>query len=186
MQVVNYANIKEMLMFPEETQCVVEHIKRLGSNGLMVEWGTGGSTFKWLENLREHQKLITIEHHSDWYHAVNESIKLYFGNISPNKFNFILSQPEEPFYPYYGMPQEENPAGLRHYICPTAEIYEADIYFVDGVARGACAMAALLNRKKKDSVVFIHDYSPRVTWYNWVSQFCKVEQIGLTMAKLTM
>jgi hypothetical protein len=50
MQIVNYGNIKEMLMFPEETQCVLDHIKNLKPNGLMVEWGTGGSTCKWLEN----------------------------------------------------------------------------------------------------------------------------------------
>jgi hypothetical protein len=185
MQIVNYGNIKEMLMFPEETQCVLDHIKNLKPNGLMVEWGTGGSTCKWLENLQHDQKLITIEHESNWYYNVKASVKDHFGNLPESKFKFILAGLEEGFYQYYGVPQEENPVGLRKYINPSEEIFDADIFFIDGIARGACAMSVLLNRTKKDSVLFIHDYKPRVTWYNWVTQFCNVELIGTTLVKLT-
>lgn len=183
MQLVNYGEIKEMLMFPEESAYILNTIKSMDTQGLMVEWGCGGSTFKWLENLTSAQKLITIEHNPDWYYQVQHSMNLHFGQI-PKNFNFILTPTEKEFYPYYGVPQEENPVGLRQYINPSEEIFDADIFFVDGIARASCAMTVLLKRKKKNSVLFIHDYSPRITWYNWVTQFCDVEFIGTTLARL--
>lgn len=185
MQHVNYGNIKEMLMFPEETECILDHIKNINPYGLMVEWGTGGSTFKWLDNLKYNQKLITIEHNPHWFNTVKESINSYFGELPENKFKFILAETEHGFSNNYGIPQEENPVGLRQYINPNVEIFNGDLFFIDGIARGACAMSVLLNRKKKDSVLFIYDYTPRVSWYSWVSQFCEVEIIGTTLAKLT-
>lgn len=185
MQIVNYGNIKEMLIFPDESEYITNEIKKLGQNSLMVEWGTGGSSFLWLEKLRDDQKLITIEHHKGWYDTVSQSMIQHFGKFPSHKFQFIHTEVEEGFAYYYGLPSEENTVGLKKYICPTELIYNADLYFIDGIARGACLASVLLKRKKKDSIIFIHDYAPRPTWYNWITQFCQVEIVGQTLAKVT-
>ena len=180
---VQYGNLTQLLMMPEETEAIVAAIKAMPSDGVMVEWGSGGSTCKWLDTMSNQQRLITVEHNIEWFSTVKDSIEKHFGNIS-NKFQFH-HVPEEPGYVHgYGQIEEENPFGLAKYICPTKDIYDGDLYFVDGIARGACVAAILVNRRKQNSRIFVHDFVPRYNAYNWISQFCTLTQYGATLVEL--
>lgn len=167
-------------MMPDEVDYVVNAIQDLPDDGLMVEWGSGGSTLHWLKTLRPTQKLYSIEHNPDWAQKVADRAKeysnfrLYFTDVSSKYHNHT-----------YGSVDEENPFNTANYVCPSTRIYNADLYLIDGIARGACLAGVLLNRKKQNSVILMHDYSLRVPAYDWITQFCKVEHIGTTLVKLT-
>lgn len=173
---VNYGDVLTEIQMH---QCDIDHmcsfIKNMPENGLMVEWGSGGSTCKWLETLTDNQKLITIEHNEKWYNRVNRAINREFGDVS-NKFTFHHI-PEMYIEHGYASIIEEHPCGTDNYLIANndSRIWDADIYFVDGIARAACALTILYKRKKKSSIVLIHDYVGREPWYSWSSQFFDVK-----------
>jgi len=142
-------------------------------DGLMVEWGSGGSTCKWLETLTDNQRLITIEHNENWYNRVTRAISAEFGDVS-NKFKFHY-RPEKHIEHGYGSLIEEHPCGTDEYINPEDDIWNADFFFVDGIVRGACLSTILHKKKKNDAVIMIHDYVGREDWYHWVVQFFDVQ-----------
>lgn len=167
-------------MMPEEIIYVEKEISSLPESGLMVEWGSGGSTLHWLSKLKPTQNLISIEHNAEWYKQVAaaavgyNNFKYYGHDVSSQYFQHV-----------YGDASEENPFNTKSYVCPNKEIFDADIFFIDGIVRGACLAAVLLNRTKKNSKIFVHDYTFRVIAYDWITQFCQVNLIGTTMAEIT-
>lgn len=149
-------------------QIEIDYVKSLfPDNGLMIEWGCGGSTIYFLDHLKPNQHMISIEHYQEWYDKVADKIKHH-----PNGTRHILYHykriPEIPKN-YYAQPEEETPVGLEQYICPDLDkIKNADVLFVDGIARGPTA--AFLSRRVKDSAhVLIHDYGGREAWYDWAA-----------------
>lgn len=181
---LKYKEITYVQMIPSEVNYIVELIKSMPENGLMVEWGCGGSTLKWLETLTGNQRLISIEHTSMWYQKVNQVVQANFKDLG-NRFIFINQPNRSEFTHGYGVASEENPVGLTKYIHPTDEIYDADIYFIDGIARSTVALSVFLKRKKKNSIVLIHDFIYRPEWYNVVGQFCNIELVD-SLAILTL
>lgn len=170
---VNYGNIlKEIQMVQFDADYICDKIKNMPKDGLMVEWGSGGSTCKWLETLTDSQKLITIEHNENWYNRVGRAVVTEFGDVS-DKFTFYHI-PEKYIEHGYGSLVEEHPCGTAEYINPDDKIWEADIFFIDGIVRGACLLTTLFKRKKPDSVIMIHDYVGREAWYDWAVQHCDV------------
>jgi hypothetical protein len=171
---VNYGGIlKEIQMVESDMTIICDHIRKMPEDGLMVEWGSGGSTCKWIETLTNNQKLITIEHNESWYNRVTRAVNAEFGNVE-NKFTFY-HKPELHIQHGYGNIIEEHPCGVEEYINPDNAIWDADFFFVDGITRGACVSTILHKRKKQDSVIMIHDYVGREFWYEWVVQFFDVE-----------
>ena len=171
---VNYGGVlKEIQMVQTDMEIICDHIRKMPEDGLMVEWGSGGSTCKWIETLTNNQKLITIEHNESWYNRVTRAVNAEFGNIE-NKFTFY-HKPELHIQHGYGNIIEEHPCGVEEYINPDNAIWNADFFFVDGITRGACVSTILHKRKKQDSVIMIHDYVGREFWYEWVVQFFDVE-----------
>lgn len=171
---VNYGNIlTEIQMVQFDIDYITNLIKNMPSDGLMVEWGSGGSTCKWIETLSDNQKLITIEHNDNWYNRVIRAIKTEFNDIS-NKFTFY-HRPEKYIEHGYASLQEEHPCGTAEYLNPDNKIWDADIYFVDGIARGACLSTILFMRKKHNSLILLHDYPGREQWYDWVTQHYNIE-----------
>lgn len=152
----------ELLMEPAEPGYI---FGLLPEDGTLVEWGCGGSTIYFLDNLNENQLLVSIEHNKQWYDAISEKIKDH-PNIDRHVFLYI--PPEIPNN-YYARPEEEMGCGLTDYICPDMEIIEAgDVFLVDGIGRGPTA--AFLSRRVKDSAhVIIHDYAGRELWYDWAA-----------------
>jgi hypothetical protein len=176
----------------------------------MVEWGSGGSTLMFLPHF-ETGMLVSVEHNREWYDKVNDAVEK--SSISPEALaNFIYcwrpptynSQHVDLRFYGYGVPFEENPCFASDYINPESsgiEIFDADVYFVDGICRGAILATIAAKAKKRlrsynepegyweePATVFIHDYygtERRESWYNWASSLYKrVERIGDTLARL--
>lgn len=171
-------------MMPPEVEFIIKAIKEMPDNGLIVEWGSGGSTCKWLETISKKQRLISIEHNREWYEKVLNTVSSTFPDIGDRFTLFYKPEKLQERYNHgYGDIAEENPFGMDEYVLPTPEISNANIFIVDGLARGACVAIATIIRKNKDSLILIHDYSPRVIAYNWISQLFDIEIIE-TMAIL--
>jgi hypothetical protein len=185
---VNYGGglIVEIQMQPDEINYMTQVIdKELPTNGLMVEWGCGGSTCKWLELLSNGKRLITVEHNLEWYNKVAATISKEFKNFS-SKFQ-LHHIPEQMIKHEYGTVVEEFPMGLDNYLAPNIKgFWDADLFFIDGIGRAACALSVLVKHTKKDPIVFIHDYVGRESWYSWASQFYDVEIVGSTLARLRL
>ena len=80
---------------------------------------------------------------------------------------------------------EENPVGLDNYLYPSQNAFEGDMFIIDGVARGVCALIVLLKSTKSDPIIVMHDWYPRVAWYSWAIQlFSRYERIGTTLVRL--
>lgn len=182
---INYDQLDGIQMMPDEVDFMVSVINDMPSKGLMVEWGSGGSTCKWLETLSKDQKLITIEHNRGWYDRVSASINNYFDADIAKKIEYIFSPNEAGYNHGYGGIEEENPFGLWNYVLPTERVKNADVYLIDGIGRGVCLATVLLTRKNKTSRVFIHDFTLRLAAYNWIAQLCNVKIVGTTLAELS-
>lgn len=161
----------------------------------MVEWGSGGSTMMFLPHF-ETGKFISIEHNEEWYKKVKEAV--YDGNEIPaaakKNFEYLYRPPmiDIRFYGY-GVPFEENPAFADAYINPEpydSQIWDADIYFVDGICRGPILANLFRAARNRDATVFIHDFygaEERWPWYKWAVRFySSIEQIGSTLARLRL
>lgn len=160
----------------------------------MTEWGSGGSTLMFLP-LFETGSFTSIEHNREWFDKVTEAVRLapLSANVLSN-FTYCYRPPMVDIRFYgYGVPFEENPCFSSTYIDPEdeydgIEVWDSDIYFVDGICRGAILATILAKAKKRDATVFIHDYygpEKRVPWYCWSSNlYSKVEQVGSTLARL--
>lgn len=180
---VNYGNIiTEIQMAEVEIDYMVDLIKSMPENGKMVEWGCGGSTCKWLETLKPTQKLISIEHNENWYNRVNRAVKSHFNDL--DNFQFLHVPEQYGFEHGYATPLEEHPLGTASYINPDVDIWDADIFFIDGIARAACSLIVRLKKTKPDAAVFIHDHLNREMWYDWATQFYRIEQLEVTLARL--
>lgn len=155
----------------------------LPDNGTLVEWGCGGSTIYFLDNLKESQYLVSIEHNKQWYDKISALVETH-----PNKDRHIfLYIPSEIPNPYYARPEEDMGCGLTEYICPDMNLIKtADVFLVDGIGRGPTA-AFLSRRIKQDANVIIHDYQGRELWYDWASNCFdyKVKPATMTLCHMS-
>jgi hypothetical protein len=182
---VNYGEMVEIQMEPIEVEEIMQRIKEMPEDGLMVEWGSGGSTVRWLETMSEKQRLITIEHDERWFNKVGD---------------YIGSRPEllEKFEAYYhaadknlvdhriSTPYEEHPMGLDNYFLPDKRILDADFFFIDGLSRAAIAFIVRYASTKPNPIIYIHDHwQGRDVWYSWATQFYpKMEQGAISLMRL--
>lgn len=172
---VNYGGILSAIqMQPGELQHMVDMIKNMPNDGLMVEWGCGGSTCKWLETLTGDQKLISIEHTETWFNRVSRAISREFGDVS-NKFEFLHRPVLYDVEHKYATPSEEHPLGTDNYLNLPDKVWDADIFFIDGIARATCALMVLFKHRKENPSIYIHDFVGREKWYSWASQFYDLE-----------
>jgi len=180
---VDYGPLVEIQMQPDEIEYVTGLITQMPPDGLFVEWGSGGSTIKWAETLREQQKLITIEHNRLWWRKVTQYI-----SERPDladKINYLFRGVKHGFDHGYGHVLEEHPHGLDDYMFPVPEIFNGNVFFVDGIGRATIALLLKYMAKDPDSIIMIHDYYGREHWYSWATQyFSKVEQVGTTLTRL--
>lgn len=166
----------------------------------MTEWGSGGSTTMFVKYFST-GKLISIEHNEEWYKKVRDEIVIgeSYSRDCVDNFVYLHKPPmyEEHkvdirFYGY-GVPFEENPCFASAYIDPSGDgmaagLWGSDVYFVDGICRGAVLATIHAKAKNRDAAVFIHDYfghERRVPWYRWASNlYSDVKQVGSTLARL--
>lgn len=168
---VNFGNglITEIQMQKRELEVMTDAIESLPDDALMVEWGSGGSTIHWLQLLKPTQKLISIEHNKQWYDKVSKAIEIEWPEGKDN-FTYIFQREKYGFQHGYATPTEEHPFGLDEYLYPCEEIWNADLFFIDGIARAACALYVMLQHVKDEPLIFLHDYVGRENWYHWSLQ----------------
>ena len=190
---------------PDEIEYLRDFMSSKPDGTKLVEWGSGGSTVMFLPYF-ETGEFVSIEHNEEWFNKVVEEITT--GGYSPAavaNFTYVLARPKVDIRFYgYGIPHEENPCFAVDYINPrgeTVSIWDADVYFVDGICRGP--ILSMIRHKrgtemcwddidqkwiKKPPTVFIHDYfgpEQREPWYEWAAQmYASVEKVGSTLARL--
>jgi hypothetical protein len=184
-------------MTDDEIRYFEAYLQGLPKKARLVEWGAGGSTAMFLEHLKPHQTLISIEHNPEWFRRVSEALS---DHPRRNRLTLLYVQPKENAFHHgasphgfwgYGHPLEENPAFLEEYIDPElasefVRVFDADVFLVDGIARGAC-LAAIRLKARADADVFIHDYRSRETWYDWaVDLYSRRAMVSTTLLKLTI
>lgn len=162
---------------------VVEHIQ-------MTEWGSGGSTLMFAPYFA-HGKFISIEHNQEWFTKVTTELHALGDASFLQNLVYCFAPPlvDIRFYGY-GIPHEENPCFAANYIAPKIEgidIWDSDVFFVDGICRGA-VLATIAHCATKDAAVFLHDHhgpEKREVWYKWATNlYDRVEKVGNTLARL--
>jgi hypothetical protein len=181
--VQNFQRAHPIQMYPDEIELITAAIGGASPGALMVEWGTGASTVKWLQEMRGDQKLIAIEHSKSWHALVRQAL-----DAAPElseRCDYHLCEGSAYWQHGYGQPREENPMGLDRYFAPTDRIFDGDIFLVDGVARGVCLLFVLLRSRKPDPIIFVHDWHQRQPWYSWaVDTFPRHELVATTLLRL--
>lgn len=172
-------------------------LSKKAEDAQMVEWGSGGSTLMFMPYFKT-GKFISIEHNDVWFERVVNGIteSVAAGELDKDCVGntvYCLAKPglDARFYGY-GVPYEENPVCAADYIFPKIpgeDVWQSDIYFVDGICRGAilATIAMKANREKKP-VVLLHDHhgpENREPWYAWATSFySQVDKVGSTLARL--
>lgn len=116
------------------------------------------------------QKLISIEHNERWYFAVrNELVDVAEARFD---YRFCPSTNDRWVHLSYGHPVGELPNSMFGYIWghevgQRSAVDSGDVFFVDGVCRGA-VLSVLAMRAKQDAAIFLHD-SER-PWYSWATR----------------
>lgn len=188
-------------MWPDEVAHLEEMVASLPDDAKIMEWGSGGSTTMLLENLKPKQTLVSIEHNPDWFnkicealrdHPKREQLQYYFVKMNLTIEKHGVTKELDHEYWGYGDPPEENPCFLYQYMDPffgdpVLRSYDADLYLVDGIARGPVMAKIFMNATKRQAPVYIHDYVGRESWYEWIAtQYSKKEIVGHTLCKFTM
>lgn len=195
----------------DEIEYLLQFLQNKQPNTKMVEWGSGGSTTMFLPFFKTGQ-FISIEHNHEWFDKVSEELRTgdYDKECLKNFiYAFIPPIVDIRFYGY-GVPHEENPCFAKDYIQPRiiddgklVDIWDSDIFFVDGICRGAILATIRVKAKKllknyddtagkwnPPATIFIHDYygfEMREPWYNWASSlFGKVERVGNSLARISL
>lgn len=172
-------------------------LKRKEDGSQMTEWGSGGSTLEFIPYFKT-GKFISIEHNEEWFTKVVAGIStgVSAGEIDKECASntvYCLAKPglDARFYGY-GVPYEENPVYAADYIHPKItgeDVWQSDIYFVDGICRGAIlATIAMKANREKSPAILLHDHhgaEHREPWYSWATSFySRVEPVGSTLARL--
>lgn len=191
---------------PDEIEYLKGFMADKADGTKLVEWGSGGSTAMFLPYF-ETGEFISIEHNEEWFHKVVQEVATGdYTEAAKKNFTYVLARPKVDIRFYgYGVPHEENPCFAMDYINPKSDtftVWNADIYFVDGICRGPILSMihhkCRTNPKSYDATsdrwvsgrptIFIHDYfgpENRGAWYEWAStMYGSVEQVGSTLARI--
>ncbi len=197
--------ITRIMMGPEEIDYVAGVIAAAPDDALIVEWGSGGSSCRWYEAMRAGQKMTVIEHCQAWHDKVAQAAVAAFGAelVKPESPGFELVQCTE--HPdvarvCYSEPyrdkddrlvrdvdfhKEEAPAFMPHYISPRDDVWDADVFLVDGICRGPVLATILAKHRKRAPVILLHDYPQREVVYDWaVHLFPATELVRGTILRL--
>lgn len=182
---------------PDEIVYLKDFVSKLPDDKLVVEWGSGGSTMMFLPYMTT-GKFVSIEHNQEWFDKVSKAlVDTDLPKACYDNFVYCYQPPsylgvnvDIRFYGY-GVPFEETTCFAASYIDPGLrypKLFNADMYFVDGICRGAVLATIASKAVKRDAAVFIHDYygdERREDWYKWASNlYTKVEKVGSTLARL--
>jgi hypothetical protein len=131
----------------------------LPEDGHFLEIGSGWSTVWLAERLGAEQLLSSVEHDRGWWERILPMV------VRNEKVDYLLREGEFPIGPY-ATTHRENPAGLSGYI-HAVPYDEADVIFIDGIARGCCFVAALFTAEPGTKIFFHDCEEQRRPWYEW-------------------
>ncbi len=176
---------------PDEVEYFKSTLSNIPAKTKMVEWGSGGSTLMFLDYF-DHGELCSVEHSQEWHDKIVLEL-----SANPHRnikqFTYLFRPPlvDRRFYGY-GVPHEENPCFAAQYINPEDDsigVFDSDIYFVDGICRGA-VLATIRAKATKAATVYLHDHhgvEQREDWYRWaVDLYGTKEKVGSTLLRMTL
>jgi len=106
----------KMLMAENQRKAILE---TLPPNKTMLEWGSGGSTIWFLENMLDNQTLISIEHDPMWAEKVKQTAEKINYKC---KWHLIVPQIDQKIIDHHrkfnATIHEELPVGLENYFYP--------------------------------------------------------------------
>lgn len=132
-------------MVPSQYHAIMDQVPR---DGVIFEWGSGGSTAFWLENCPV-REVYSIEHDEQWFHKVRPTVAPY-GNRCHLIHIPILGHEKSD-------KSKESPLHAAEYaIGSFLPLDTADVIIVDGCCRNLC-MATAASVAKKGATLFLHD-----------------------------
>jgi hypothetical protein len=156
------------MMYEDEFNHFIAAVEALPDSAIIVEFGSGGSTYQIGQRMKGTQELFSVEHNPEWFAKVREGVKQLpaFARI-----HRTLAVPQWDIQAKgFAQPLEENPSGITTYLHPSFKAKldwkSVDFVLVDGIARGAC-LAVLATKLEKGTTVYLHDYKGREDWYEW-------------------
>lgn len=155
------------LLYDEEI-LFKKHIKNAKN---YLEFGSGGSTC--FCALTKRVYITSVETSEEWFLKLL-GFKEIKSAIKRNKLNLIYADIGETGD--WGMPAEQKPreaflnASVNIFLQNPAAAM-ADTVFIDGRFRVACALAWLLYRKNKNSIVMVHDFIERPFYHILLDYF---------------
>lgn len=177
-----------VLLDESDKVALTEAAQAIPDDGYIVEWGMGGSTLIFADQLKPQQHLISIEHNREWFEKVQTSLA---NHPAHDRIHMVFVLPELPLYVYaFAQPQEEMPAGCKYYIDPTRIVgamphpfdwHRASFVLVDGIARGP-VLASLRSKLLSNTPVYLHDYVGREMWYDWAVNLYDIDaRVGVLL-----
>lgn len=142
--------------------------KHLDSNKVMLEWGSGGSTVEFSQQVKQY---YSIEHNRQWFNNVSEEIaQRKYTNINYNfvEQNAPQTEAQSEYYQF------------KDYI-DIVDTFNTkfDIVLIDGRARRLCAYKVIpyLN---PNAIVIIHDWVLRHVYHCVTDYYNVLEYVGDT------
>lgn len=186
-----------------EVEFFISEFDKLKDDATIVEWGSGGSTLMILNMLKPKQTFISIEHDTSWSKKVIDATRnhpnrkrmdyivtgLPVIQLEVNGGHYINGDYQDHKKGMMGKFLEENPSYISNYIDPSIldskfkRVMSADMFLVDGLARGAI-LATLRVRASKKSKILLHDYIGRELQYDWAVRLFSSFEIKETFAIL--
>jgi glycosyltransferase involved in cell wall biosynthesis len=128
--------------------------KHFSPEKTMLEWGSGGSTIEFSQNLK---KYYSIEHDEEWYNKVNdEIINLGYTNVN---YNFVAQN----------VLNNDGRQSEYHHFKDYIDVVDKfntkfDIVLIDGRARRLCAKK-IIPYLNPGAIVIIHDWCERNVYH---------------------
>lgn len=188
-----------------EVDLFISEFNKLRDDASIVEWGSGGSTLMILDMLKPKQTFTSIEHDTNWSKKVVEASR---GHPNRDRMDYIVTglpvvqmeinnvvykngDYEDHKRGMMGKFLEENPSYISNYIDPSIldkkfkDIMSADLFLVDGLARGA-VLATLRVKANKKAKILLHDYVGRELQYDWAVRLFSSFVVKGSFAMLTI
>jgi hypothetical protein len=140
---------------PQMTRKEIRMVERsLRASDVMLEWGCGGSTYRFPRRVREY---YSIEHNAEWY----QKMRGVLNRAGRTNVHLVLVPPTLPEIgtPNYARSSQERYAQFRDYVDHVEKlgVPRFDRVLIDGRSRPECALR-VLPFLGPDSRVFIHDF----------------------------
>jgi hypothetical protein len=181
-----------LLMGKNEVEYIID---TLNEDDIMLEWGSGGSTYTFSSYVK---KYCSIEHDAEWSAKVVSTlddkgisnVELHHVGVHGDKTDVYLDSHAEHVFRHYesfktefGITYAQTAHGngdWHHFIDYVNEIKSFDTkfdkIFIDGRVRPLCAFMAL-EYLKDDGLVFIHDFGKRPKYRSVLDHYKIVDEI---------